>query len=83
MGENIKRVSPPWLGWLMNQSHPGFLGGSACLATITGNTGTDHIFPGMLSAPVSRDDMVQGKVSALLATILAGVLVTLENFKSG
>ena len=45
--------------------------------------GTNHILPDMFTASVSGDDMVQGKLMGRLATILAGVLVAVENLKSG
>lgn len=51
--------------------------------TITGDTGADHIFPGVLAAAVSWDNVVQGKLSAFSAAILAGVVVTVENAKAG
>jgi len=80
---DVKKASTAWLGRLINQSHPGLMRGPTCLAAITGYTGTNYIFPGMLSTPVSWDDMVQGKLSSFPATILAGVLVTFENLESG
>ena len=50
---------------------------------IAGYAGTNHIFPDVFTTSVSRDDMVQGKLMGLLATILAGILVTVENLKAG
>ncbi len=49
---------------------------------VTGRTGTDHIFPGVLAASVSRNDMVQGKLSSLLVAILAGILVAVEDLET-
>ena len=83
VSRNEKKTVTAWAERLANQLHPGFLGGSTCLTAITGYTGTNYIFPSMLSALVSRDDMVQGKLSSFLTTILTGVLVTFENLKSG
>jgi len=36
----------------------------------------------MLTTPVSRDDMVQGKLPGFLTAILADVLVAVENLKA-
>ena len=46
-------------------------------------TGTNHIFPDVFTTPVSGDDMVEGKLMGLSATILAGILVTVKNLKAG
>ena len=43
---------------LVNQFHPGFLRRSTCLAAVAGDTGADHIFPGMLTTPITGDDVV-------------------------
>ncbi len=61
----------------------GFLGGSACLTAIAGNAGTNHIFPGMMTAAIAGDDMVQGELPGLLTAILAGVPVTVEDLAAG
>ena len=50
--------------------------------SIAGYAGADHILPVMLATSVSRDDMVQGKLAGLLAAILAGVAVAVENLKA-
>ena len=47
------------------------------------DTGTDHIFPGMLALTVARDNVVYGKLLALLTAILAGIEVAVENSKPG
>ena len=83
VSRDVKKAVIAWSGRLANQSHPCLLRGSTCLTAITGYTGTNYIFPGMLSISVSRDDMVQGKLSSFSAAILAGVPVTSENLKSG
>jgi hypothetical protein len=51
--------------------------------TITGNTGADDILPGVLAAVVAGDNVVQGKLSAFFATVLADILVTVKNLKAG
>ena len=50
--------------------------------SIAGYAGANQIFPVMLAIAVSRDDMVQGKLTGLLAAILAGVAVAIENLKA-
>ena len=50
--------------------------------SIAGYAGANHILPVMLAIAVSRDDMVQGKLAGLLAAILAGVAVAIENLKA-
>jgi hypothetical protein len=56
--------------------------GFACLVPITGYTGTNHIFPDVLTASIPRDNMVYGKLAGFLPTILASVAVTVKNFKA-
>ena len=55
---DVKKTVIAWPGRLTNQSHPSLLRGSTCLSTVTGDTGTNDIFPSMLPASVSRDDVV-------------------------
>lgn len=50
---------------------------------IAGYAGANHILPDVLTTPVSGNDMVQGKLMSLPATILAGILVAVENLKAG
>ena len=54
-----------------------------CLAPVAGDAGADHILPDMLATPVAGDDMVKGKLMGLLATVLAGILVAVEDLKAG
>jgi hypothetical protein len=82
VGDDEEGATTWWRG-KTNKFHTGFLGGSARLAAITGNTGTDYIFPGMLTTAIAGDDMVQGELPALLTAVLAGVSVTVENLKAG
>jgi len=80
---DVEKTGNTRLGRLTDQFHPSFLWCPACLTPIAGYAGTDNILPGMLPAPVTRDNMVKGKVTGYLTTILAGILVTFEYFKSG
>jgi len=81
VGGDVKRAPIVWLGRLADEFHAGLLGSSAGLTAVTGHTGTDHIFPGMLSAPVARDDVVEGKLACFPAAILAGIVVTPKYLK--
>ena len=66
----------------MHQLHPGLARGPTRLATITGDTGADHIFPGVLTAPIAGYDMVQGKLLGFLPAVLTGRMVTVEDLKA-
>lgn len=50
---------------------------------VAGDTGADYIFPGVLAVKVARGDVVYGQLLALLAAILAGVVITVEDSKAG
>src|SRR5437764_15257617 len=65
--------------------HSRLMGSPVGLDCITFDTRTDDIFPGRRSATVARDDVVQVQVFAikLVATILARVLVPLEDIVPG
>lgn len=67
------------LEWLSQQLHPRFPGGTTRFALIAGLAGGDHVVPCVLSAHVSRKDMVQSYLTGLPATVLAGILITDEN----
>ena len=69
--------------WLPDELHVGFLGRAARFTPITGDTGADDIFPGMLTAAIARNDVVESKVPALLAAVLAGVAVAIEYLVAG
>jgi hypothetical protein len=71
-----------WLGRLMDQSHPSLFRGSACLTVVARDAGTDYIFPGMLPLAMARDNVVYSKLLSLLTTVLAGVVVTVEDPKA-
>ena len=47
------------------------------------DTGADYILPGLFTTPVAGNNVVQGKLLGYLATILAGVSVTVKNLQAG
>lgn len=67
----------------MHQFHSRFLRSPARFTAITGNTGADHILPGVLPVAVSRHNVVQSKLMRFLATVLADITVTPKNLKPG
>ena len=83
MGGNVKEVVTAWRASRVQYSHPGFFRCLSSLATITGGTGADHVFPGVLATAIPGDDMVQSELSSYLTTILAGILVAVEHLKAG
>ena len=66
---------------LANQMHARFLWCPICFAGIALDTGANNIFPGRRPAPIPRDYVIQIQILAIehATTILAGVLVPLEN----
>jgi len=66
----------------LTQFHPGFFGGLTGLTPVAGYAGADQVFPGVRSTPISRDNMVQGKLPSLFATVLTRIVITGENLES-
>ena len=66
---------------LMEELHAGLAGRAVALATVAGDAGADDVFPRRFAAAIARDDVVEIEVLAvvLVATILAGVVVALED----
>ena len=64
-----------------DEVHVGFQWSPIRLFGITRNAGTDDVFPGSGSTPVAGDDVVEVQIFPFedLPTVLAGVLVALEN----
>src|SRR6266581_640028 len=64
-----------------DKMHVGFLRQPIAFACIARDARANHIFPCSRSASFTRHDMIKIQVVALedLATVLAGVLVALEN----
>jgi hypothetical protein len=51
-------TSWPGRGRLASKSHPCFLRGAPCLATVTGYTAANYIFPSVLAPSMAREDMI-------------------------
>lgn len=49
---------------------------------ITGNTGANHILPGMLATLIAGGDVVQGKLAVFLAAVLTGIPVAAKDLKA-
>jgi hypothetical protein len=70
-------------GRLPQGLHPYFLRKAARLAAVAGHAGADHILPLVLAAPVAWDNMVNGQLMRLPATVLAGIAVSDEHLPPG
>ncbi len=67
---------------MVQQPHPCFIRRTSAFAPVAGNAGADHIVPGVLSTSTPWNNMVQGELPGLTATILTGVLVTVKYLRS-
>ena len=78
---NLHERSPLWPLGLADQTHASLLRRTVCLAGVALDARAHNVLPRRRTAPVARDDVVQVQVVAVagLATVLAGVLVALEN----
>ncbi len=65
------------------QLHTSFMGRSPGFLAITIYTGADDVFPCVLTSPVAWYHVVERKVSALLAAVLAGVSIPIEYLVAG
>lgn len=83
MGRNIEKTADAGFHRLVLQFHVSFLRSPAGLAAVTGHAGADYIFPGVCAMPVAGHNVVESEVAGFFAAVLAGVVVTLENFKAG
>lgn len=77
---NVRIAVGAWWRRRFVQFHISFIRGPAGFTTVTGGAGTDYIFPGMLTSPIAGNHMVEGKLSGLSTAVLAGMLVSVENF---
>jgi hypothetical protein len=59
----------------VKQAHPGFFNFSTTFPVIALRTGSHNIPPGVRTTQVTRDHMVDGKVTHLPSTILAGISI--------
>jgi hypothetical protein len=63
---------------LVQQAHSCFIRCTSTFVPVAGNAGADHIVPDVLSTSPPWNNVVQGKLLSLAATILAGVFVTVK-----
>ncbi len=66
-----------------NESHPSLSGNTTGLTVVARLAGADHIIPLMPATEMAGDHMVDGELSCLLATILAGMVVSKEYLSLG
>jgi len=64
---------------LVQQSHLRFIRRTPTFVSVAGDAGADHIVPGVHPTSPPWDNVVQGKLFGLTATILAGVLVAVKH----
>jgi hypothetical protein len=76
--EGVVGVEYGW-GRLTDELHVCFLRGATGLAVVAVLAGGYHVVPGVLAAPIAREDVVQGEVSRLASAVLAGVAVAQED----
>ena len=68
--------------WYLLQGHAGLFESPAAFAMVACRTGSDKVGPGVLSAKVLGEDMIDGQGLMAIATILAFPIITPENFQS-
>ena len=83
MSGNVEKPGKARPGGFIDKFHPRFPGSPARLTPVTEHAGTDNVLPGMLSSPVTGNNVVKGKLFGFFAAILADVPVTLEYFEPG
>lgn len=67
----------------MLKAHTGILQQASTLAVVAGRAGGNHICPGVPTTQVARDDVVNCQFGCMSATILAGIMITAEDFPPG
>ena len=55
---DVEKLVTPWPGWGVNQFHISLFSGFACLSAVAIYTGTNYILPDVLTASISRDNVV-------------------------
>jgi hypothetical protein len=60
----------------LTQQHVGFLGRSVAFFDIAANTGSHHIFPGIITASGTGHNMIEGEIITAIPTILARVPIS-------
>lgn len=83
MARNIDRRVSLRLGRLMEKFHRGLFRRPSGLAAVARDAGGDEVFPGVSAAAVAREDVVDGERDSHAPAVLAGIPVTVKDFKSG
>lgn len=80
-----KQIHGRWLGFvrLVQQGHVDFFQRIPPLAPVAGGAGGHKIFPGMAAAQTAGNNMIERQGVGFTTTILAGVVVTAEDFTFG
>jgi hypothetical protein len=78
---DLHKRPPLWPLRFANQAHVCFTRKPVPLARITGDAGANHVFPYSRPAAIARHDVIEIEFAAveLVAAVLTGVLVALEN----
>src|SRR5436305_9005489 len=85
-GEGHVQEWPPfWPLRFPNQRHLSFVSEAIAFAGVTRNARADHVFPGRRPTAITRHYVIQIQIVAVErhSTVLAGVLVPLENVVTG
>ena len=71
--------------WFVEQFQARLAWRAVALAAVARDAGADDVFPRGLPTPVTRNDVIKVEILAvvLLATILAGIVIPLENVVAG
>jgi hypothetical protein len=64
----------------VQQGHMNLTQFTPTLAMITARAGCHHIRPDVFPAQMPRQDVIQGQIPGVAAAILAGIMVTAEDF---
>jgi len=82
---DLHKWPPFWPLRFADQAHVRFSRKTVAFTRVARNTRANHVFPSRRPAPVARHDVIQIKLAAIeeLATVLAGVLVSLKHVVSG
>jgi len=78
---DVHEWAPLGAFWFPNEMHVGFSREPVALTCVTRDAGTHDVFPHRCPSAVARHDMIKIEIAPIedLSTILAGVLVALEN----
>jgi hypothetical protein len=66
------------LAGLTGERHTRFFGGTVTFSNVTVHTGGYHIFPAIAAASGTRNNVVKGKSLTIVATVLAGMIISLK-----